>query len=522
MIKGFIFDIDNTIYCRKEHTVPKSTFNALNELKKKGYKIAVCTAREKDKLRTVPHELLKLADMVIVGLGALAYKDYYLYWSNLIKEEDLEKYADYLNSHNITYSYTEESGKTYYWGSVDEKRIVRILDWSARLPKMKKLTKDLKVVNFEIYNYSEEDYDYLYSINENVTPIKWTENAFFCAEGINKAEGIDLFCDAYGFNKDEIVAFGDGDFDIPMIKAAGVGVAMKESSDETKANADYVCEKSMVNGGVYEALVKLGYIERETPDIKIFFFDIDHTTFDHSIKDARQSTITALKKLKEKGIKLCFATSRSPEELFNAPKKLSELMDGIVCCAGAYTMYKDEVVTRVIDDDLASAIKYMDENDITYRYVLENGKGYLNRHDKSKEDIFMRLYDMIPPVKKYEGEKIVHLLYYTEDKEQKLKMHSILSNSSHINFTLSNEVMAPETDKSIDMIRLAKRLGYSEENVGAFGDSFNDVDMLYRAKLGICMGNGRDVAKLAANYITDDISEEGLYNSLIKYGYIKE
>lgn len=521
MIKGFIFDIDGTLYDRKDCVVPKSTYNALKQLKQKGYKIAVCTAREKSKLRTVPRELLKYADMVIVGMGSMAYKDYYLYWSNLIKEEDLEKYADYLNSHNIPYSYTEESGKTYYWGEIDETRIKKVLDWSARLPMMKKLTKDLKVANFEIYNYSDEDYDYLYSVNENVTPIKWPENALFCAEGINKAEGIDLFCDAYGFNEDEIVAVGDSGFDSIMLQSAGVGIAMKESDDETIAAADYICSKSLIEGGLYEELVELGYIDRYIPDIKIFFFDIDHTTYDHSIKDVRESTIVALTKLKEKGIKLCFATSRAPEEMFNVPEKLSELMDGYVCCAGAYTIYNNEVITRTINDDLDSAIKYLDENNITYRYVLEDGKGYLNKHDESKEEIFKKLYDMIPPVKKYEGEKIVHLLYYTEDKEQKLKMRSILKNSSHINFVLSNEVMAPETDKSIDMIRLAKRLGYSKENVGAYGDSFNDVEMLKEAELGISMGNGRDIVKLNADYTTDNISEEGLFNSLIKYGYIE-
>ena len=38
-----------------------------------------------------------------------------------------------------------------------------------------------------------------------------------------------------------------------------------------------------------------------TNDIKIFFFDIDSTTFDHSIFAVRKTTMDALKLLKESG-----------------------------------------------------------------------------------------------------------------------------------------------------------------------------------------------------------------------------
>lgn len=521
MIKGFIFDIDGTLYDRKLQLVPASTFNALKQLRQKGYKIAVCTAREKGKLKTVPHELLEYFDVVVTSLGAMAYKDYYLYWSNLIKQEDLDKYVDYMDEHNMSYSYTLEDGKTYYWGNIDYKKIKRILDWSARMPMMKKISKDMKVANFEIIDYKEEDYEYLCSVNPNVEPVKWPDNAVFTAEGVDKSTGIDMFCDAYGFSKEEIVAFGDGSFDAKMLEYAGVGIAMKDSSEELIKSADYVCDKSLLDGGIYEMLVKLGYIERYKPDIKIIFFDIDSTTFDHSIKDVRESTLIALRKLKEKEIKLAFATSRAPEEMFNVPKKLSDLMDGYVGCAGAYTVFNGEVIAKVITDpDLPECIKYLEDNNLTYRYVLEDGKGYLNKHDEKIEKLFFDLYHMTPPIKKYEGENMVHLLYYTEDKLQKSKVDSILKESSHLHYILPNEAMAPDTDKSSDMLRLAKRLGFEKENVAAFGDSFNDVDMLKTAELGICMGNGRDVVKLAADYVTDDISAEGLYNALKVYGYI--
>ena len=54
-----------------------------------------------------------------------------------------------------------------------------------------------------------------------------------------------------------------------------------------------------------------------TNDIKIFFFDIDSTTFDHSIFAVRKTTMDALKLLKESGYKICISTSRSIAEVLH-------------------------------------------------------------------------------------------------------------------------------------------------------------------------------------------------------------
>ena len=45
--------------------------------------------------------------------------------------------------------------------------------------------------------------------------------------------------------------------------------------------------------------------------IKIAFFDVDGTLLKIGCKEPSKNTITALKKLKEKGILLCMATGRS-------------------------------------------------------------------------------------------------------------------------------------------------------------------------------------------------------------------
>ncbi len=52
------------------------------------------------------------------------------------------------------------------------------------------------------------------------------------------------------------------------------------------------------------------------------------------------------------------------------------------------------------------------------------------------------------------------------------------------------------------------------EEIIAFGDGDNDADMMEFAGIGVAMGNAVAVTKNAADYITDHIDEDGLWNAL--------
>ena len=46
----------------------------------------------------------------------------------------------------------------------------------------------------------------------------------------------------YGLKPSEIMTFGDGGNDIPMLRIAGIGVAMGNASPDVQAAADYVTD----------------------------------------------------------------------------------------------------------------------------------------------------------------------------------------------------------------------------------------------------------------------------------------
>ena len=60
-------------------------------------------------------------------------------------------------------------------------------------------------------------------------------------------------------DREEIIAFGDSENDLEMLRAAGIGVAMENAEKEAKEVADFVTLSNTDNGIVY-ALQKFGVL----------------------------------------------------------------------------------------------------------------------------------------------------------------------------------------------------------------------------------------------------------------------
>ena len=54
----------------------------------------------------------------------------------------------------------------------------------------------------------------------------------------------------------------------------------------------------------------------------------------------------------------------------------------------------------------------------------------------------------------------------------------------------------------------------------AFGDGGNDLEMLRHAAIGIAMGNADDDVKQAADYVTNDVDDEGVFKALQHFGLV--
>ena len=70
----------------------------------------------------------------------------------------------------------------------------------------------------------------------------------FTANGIDKAKALDTVLIPMGYNREEMIAFGDGQNDASMLKYAGIGVAMDNAVEELKNIADEITLSNEDNG----------------------------------------------------------------------------------------------------------------------------------------------------------------------------------------------------------------------------------------------------------------------------------
>ena len=82
-------------------------------------------------------------------------------------------------------------------------------------------------------------------------------------KGMNKGEAVKMLCKLLGVEIENAVACGDAANDLAMLKAAGIGVAMINGSDEVKAIADYITARDNNHDGVAEAADKFFYEDAE-------------------------------------------------------------------------------------------------------------------------------------------------------------------------------------------------------------------------------------------------------------------
>jgi len=83
------------------------------------------------------------------------------------------------------------------------------------------------------------------------------------------------------------------------------------------------------------------------------------------------------------------------------------------------------------------------------------------------------------------------------------------------------EITDSSITKSSGIREILKVYGADMKDAVGIGDSGNDVDMIEACGLGIAMGNAYEDARKAADWITTDIDDDGIYNAFVHAGVIE-
>lgn len=258
--------------------------------------------------------------------------------------------------------------------------------------------------------------------------------------------------------------------------------------------------------------------------IKAVFFDIDGTLLDHETHLMPVSTLKALKKLKEQEIKVFIATGRTPSNL-TAIKEIFEF-DGFVSSNGQYCFNKQEVIfEKYIDQqDIKQILPYINQNNIPVLFA-ELYDNYSNIYNYRIDDVAKALEGPRFPIRQPEqiiGNKIIQLMAYIDECDDAKFLEYMPHCKSARWSPLFADIIPSDGGKNKGIDKMIEHYNISLEEVMAFGDGNNDIDMLKHVGIGVAMGNANDQVKVASDYVTSDINDDGIYKALIHFGLISE
>ncbi|MFJ8266205.1 Cof-type HAD-IIB family hydrolase [Peribacillus asahii] len=252
--------------------------------------------------------------------------------------------------------------------------------------------------------------------------------------------------------------------------------------------------------------------------MKIVFFDIDGTLLDHD-KKLPISTKKAIKQLQDNGVFVAIATGRSPFMFESLREELN--IDTFVSFNGQYVVFEKEVVYR--NPLKISELKKLHETAEKYNHTpivfmdeatMKSSVANHERVEKALGSLRFPYPDV--EVDFYEQNDIYQaLLFCTEEEEERFSDHC--ESFRFIRWhQYSTDVLPSDSSKAEGIKILMEHVGFQLEDVYAFGDGLNDIEMLEAVGHGIAMGNAASTVKEHADYVTKDVGEEGIYHGLKK------
>lgn len=250
---------------------------------------------------------------------------------------------------------------------------------------------------------------------------------------------------------------------------------------------------------------------------KIVFFDIDGTLLDHD-KQLPMTTKAAIKALQKNGVFVAIATGRAPFMFESLRKELD--IDTFVSFNGQYVVFENKLVYHN-PLDVAKLNKLHEEamrlDQTPLVFMDDKTMKSSHAHNKRVEEALGSLKFPYPDVKDdYYKESHIYqaLLFCTKEEEGHFLQHHPFKFVRWHEY--STDVLPKGGSKAEGIKALMKHVGFRLEDVYAFGDGLNDIEMLQAVGHGVAMGNAEDEVKRHADYVTKDVAEEGIYKGLKK------
>lgn len=254
---------------------------------------------------------------------------------------------------------------------------------------------------------------------------------------------------------------------------------------------------------------------------KIIFFDIDGTLIDMEKKRCSEKTLETLRRLQQKGIRICIATGRSP---IVVPKFEGVEFDAFLTYNGSYCYDKHQTI-------LSNSLSKEDVFTLIHNAAALGRPLSLATKDRlasnGKDDDLVAYYafgglevqvaDDFDQVA--EGE--VYQVLMSGREEEYPKMLAGTHNAKIAAWwDRAVDIIPTAGGKGIGIEKMLEYYGLDKSEAMAFGDGNNDIPMLEAVGTGVAMGNGSDRVKAAAKDVCGTAAEDGIYHYCLTHGLI--
>lgn len=267
--------------------------------------------------------------------------------------------------------------------------------------------------------------------------------------------------------------------------------------------------------------------EENRDQYQVIFSDIDGTLL-NSEHQVTPNTRLEILSLEQRGIPFILVSARMPDGIVTIQKQIGNHAP-IICYSGALVLGNDGEILHScqISLDLAVEVKDMLDKEFpniccnTYggnQWIVDDDKNPWVRNEETITTIKSKVGNIKEAFEKSEGIHKFLLMGNPEDiliLEKRLKkdyptLHVAKSTKYYL------EVMDEKVRKSHAVHLICDHYGYSTDQAIAFGDGYNDIDMLEAVKNSYAMANAPKEVQDHAAQVTLDNDSEGLLAVLKK------